>query len=203
MTDRKSGGEPQDEERKGAVPHPELERLCADARPLALRMAMRLVPPAHAEDIVQGVLMQLSKQWSAGPDGFSPPRSLNGAISDVLWKHVADFMEQRAARDARDTAYEAEQASITPTCMDPAMALEQSEIDQALGFAYHALPTKKRDAHIMVREEEMTYDAVGKAMGVNERTARRWVQEAQDFLADQLKPFWYQGFGPGESDEGE
>ena len=198
MTDRESGGEEQHEDGMAAVPNPEVERLCERARPLALEMAMRMVPREHAEDIVHEALMDLSKQWSRGPDGFNPPRSLRGAVYDAIRKAVADFMERRSAREARDTAYEAEQASVAPTWMHPDKALEEAEFDEALGFAYDGLPPKKREAHIMVREVELTYGAVGQAMGVNERTARRWVQEAEGFLAGQLKRFWYPGFGPKE-----
>jgi RNA polymerase sigma factor (sigma-70 family) len=195
MTDPTNGGEVPEQNEVASMLDAEISRLCAEARPLALKFAAKMVPAAHVEDVAHDAIMDLVHVWRNGPRGLDPPRALGALVYVAVESRAAMFHRSGSAAGERDAWFGSALASEPPAWMNPERSLEAADLDREVTRAYTAVEKGKRDVHIMVREDGMSIVEVAQVLDVNEKTVRRWLHEVESVLLEQLKNHLSPGFG--------
>lgn len=159
-------------------------RLLTDISHLAHRFARRLAGPEAAEDLAQDVVLDCLVRIRSGR--WHVQRSLEAFISAAVWRNHADALRRSGHRRARDAQHLQERAESRSSWMDPALALEERELEAARERALMTLPRACRQVYAIVREEEVSYDAVATRLGISRATVCSHVAMAQRRLRAEL-----------------
>lgn len=157
----------------GAVTYAELDRTLRQMRRQCVRWAEGIVPGRVAEDVAQEALLALAKR----PDiaAADAPRWLRETV-----RRIALDTWRRMRREVPVAEVPHEAADV-----DPETTLASAEVSQALRDAVARMPESRRA--LVILAEDVPASEVGRRLGIPERTARHWVEQARGELRETLE----------------
>jgi RNA polymerase sigma-70 factor (ECF subfamily) len=165
-----------------------------DADPLTVRFLAlegRLAGTAYfvlgrREDARDAVQEAFVRCWRAR-DAARGARDLDAWIFSVLLNAAKDQRRRRRVRAAQPLPTE---DAMAPTVRepDPGAALERRDELARVRGAIHALPEPEREVFLLRQNGELTFEAIGQALGVPVGTAKTRMRAALRRLREAVDP---------------
>ena len=140
-----------------------------------------------ADDIAQIVVVKYLAAARRDPGLCDPTRSIEGWVITATQHSVTDRQRRLVVRGLSEQESEIEARYNDPdTHASPAMwsnpdqALEMNEAYEYGQQCIAELPKRQRQIFLMVREHEMSYDAVATALGISEKTVGNALAQATE-----------------------
>lgn len=150
--------------------------LSAHVPALRRYIAKRASPP-DVDDLVQDVLVRMHVRGQADPIAN---------VEGYLFQVAASVLTDRARRDIvrhRGAHHELTEALHPVDELTPERVLRGREDVDRLAAALEEMPILTRDAFVLHRFEEMSYDAIGEHLGISTSAVGRHIMKAIRFLA--------------------
>ncbi len=150
--------------------------------PALRRYFRKRLGPAEADDLVQEVFLRL--QARAGVQAVdNVERYLFRIANNVLIsRHRYDNAQVRRLDEAVEAAFE------RADDISPERVLIGRQTLSQLAVVVHQLPPRTREAFVLHRFEEMTYEAVARRMGISLSVVERHIQRAMGHINAQMGP---------------
>jgi len=145
--------------------------------PALRRYIAKRAQPADVEDLVQDVLMRMHVRGQTDPIAN---------VEGYLFQVAASVLTDRARRDAvrhRGAHHELTEAFHPVDELTPERVLRGRQDVDRLANALEEMPEMTRDAFVLHRFEEMSYDAIGVHLGISTSAVGRHIMKAVRFLA--------------------
>jgi len=145
--------------------------------PALRRYIAKRASPADVDDLVQDVLMRMHVRGQADPIGN---------VEGYLFQVASSVLTDRARRDAvrnRSAHHELTEALHPTDELTPERVLRGREDVDRLCAALEEMPAQTRDAFVLHRFEEMSYEAIADHLGVSTSAIGRHIMKAIRFLA--------------------
>jgi len=139
------------------------------------------VPVDETEDLTQEVFARMLDH--ADIDGIKN-------IEGYLFRVAANVVAEKGRRDlVRRTVMHVEltEADHPVEVNSPERILQQQDLLKAMMQMIHDLPPRTQEAFVLHRFEEMTYEAVSRAMGVSVSAVEKHIMRAISHLTAQMK----------------
>lgn len=135
-----------------------------------------------AEEIVLDVF---TKIWE-GRAALSDIRNFEAFLFRVAQNKGIDFLRQlQRNRRLQGEVFEMMQDLRNETAD---YRIQEKEARMRLGSILSLLPAKRREAFILSREEDLSYDEIAEKMSISRLTVRNHVSAALKFIRDHIDP---------------
>jgi RNA polymerase sigma-70 factor (ECF subfamily) len=145
--------------------------------PALRRYIAKRASPSDVDDLVQDVLVRMHVRGQADPIAN---------VEGYLFQVAASVLTDRARRDIvrhRGAHHELTEALHPVDELTPERVLRGREDVDRLAAALEEMPILTRDAFVLHRFEEMSYDAIGEHLGISTSAVGRHIMKAIRFLA--------------------
>lgn len=155
-----------------------------------------LPDPAEAEDLTQGVFIQL---WKAS--GRYQPTARFSTFLFTLARNLTLNEIRRRARhpaDSMDAPHpEFEDHPLRqipgPRTDEPTEEATRSELEALIETALRELPEKQRTAIVLCREGELSYEEIADLLGTSLQATKSLIHRGREVLKARLKPYLRSG----------
>lgn len=146
--------------------------------------ALRLVGTDDlAADVVQDVFIRI---WETR-ESVQVDSSFRAYLFRAVRNTALNATARDAARQRRELEAEAENPLATES---PSDLLEQAEFEQAVYDAVDALPARRREIFMLVRNSNLTYAEVADTLGISVSAVKTQMRRAMAALSVRLFPFF-------------
>lgn len=151
--------------------------------PLLISHGYRLLGDRDlAQDVVQDVFMVL---WQRKAE-----LELTGSLSSYLYTAIRNRIFTKMTHEKVVARY----ADSILSHMDSAFTVSDElfmakELQKLIEDEIAALPDKMRQVFVLYRMEELSYDQIGKRLGISDKTAKQQVYNATKILRSKLRMF--------------
>lgn len=145
--------------------------------PALRRYIAKRANPVDVDDLVQDVLVRMHVRGQADPIAN---------VEGYLFQVAASVLTDRARRDTvrhRGAHHELTEALHPVDDLTPERVLRGREDVDRLANALEEMPELTRDVFVLHRFEEMSYDAIGRHLGISTSAVGRNIMKAIRFLA--------------------
>lgn len=145
--------------------------------PALRRYIAKRANPVDVDDLVQDVLVRMHVRGQADPIAN---------VEGYLFQVAASVLTDRARRDTvrhRSAHHELTEAFHPVDELTPERVLRGREDVDRLANALEEMPDLTRDAFVLHRFEDMSYDAIGSHLGISTSAVGRHIMKAIRFLA--------------------
>jgi RNA polymerase sigma-70 factor (ECF subfamily) len=153
----------------------------------------------EAEDIAQNVFLQVYKNASRYEPRakfstwlFTIARNLGLNELRRRARHPADSMDAYAEGNDEHAATQFEDRSI----LSPTTEVLQHELEEKLEEALKELPESQRTALLLCREEDLSYEDIGKILGCSLSATKSLIHRGRETLKQKLRPYLKSNQGP-------
>lgn len=155
--------------------------------PRLCRFAERFLPADDAEDAVQTALTRIWSNWEViSLDGPQVPFFFRSVRNEIVSARRGLRAEQRGLGEY---LYEWTRRSRRRDAADA--RLEQAELAAVIDAAVAGLPERCREAWLLVRENDLSYERAAEAMDISMSTAKKHMTFAQNALREALTDAGY------------
>jgi RNA polymerase sigma-70 factor (ECF subfamily) len=145
--------------------------------PALRRYIAKRAAPGDVDDLVQDVLVRMHVRGQTDPIAN---------VEGYLFQVAASVLTDRARRDSvrhRSAHFELTEPFHPVEELTPERVLRGREDVDRLATALEEMPELTRDAFVLHRFEEMSYDAIGEHLGISTSAVGRHLMKAVRFLA--------------------
>lgn len=136
---------------------------------------------AEAEEAVQDALLKVWKARGAGEEPEIVPLLFTAVKTSAIDRARSRSRREKRERKAGELLYEEREPMFEDR-------LEQEERRQAVEAAMNRLPEEQREVLVMKLWSDMTFDSIGRALGISPNTAASRYRYALDSLRGILAP---------------
>jgi len=162
-----------------------------------MNLVYRTLPDAaEAEDLAQNVFVQVYKsarryQPTAKFSTWLFTIARNLCLNEIRrrTRHPAESIDQPSMPDLADTARQV--ADVRHT--SPGDALLEHELHAKIEEAIRALPENQRFALLLCRQEELSYEEIGRVIGCSLSATKSLIHRARETLKERLRPYLRHG----------
>jgi DNA-directed RNA polymerase specialized sigma24 family protein len=105
----------------------------------------------------------------------------------MVERRAIDFLRGRQRRERRERGHTRELVESTRSWMSPDLGYEEAELRVLQDRVLRRIPSMCRRAYLMVRDAEMSYDAVAANLGVSRSAVTSYVVRAQRRFRQELE----------------
>jgi RNA polymerase sigma-70 factor (ECF subfamily) len=164
------------------VPRPTEEQArLTDVMPAVRRYFVRRAGATEADDLTQEVYARLA--------GLAPDTEIEHA-SAYVFQVAAHVFADKLRRDRRrhDAHHVPLEEELHPVeVSSPESVLLQRDMLRAVAGVIEELPPRVRDAFVLHRFEEMTYDAIARLLGCSVSSVEKYIARASKHVAARMK----------------
>ena len=161
-------------------------------QPVANLMGRMLGDPVEAEDLAQGVFVQVFRSAHRYRDSarfstwlYTIARNLCLNELRRRSRHPAESLDATRADDASQALHPVADARE----LAPPDHLLQRELEQKVQEALEALPPNQRLAVLLCREEDVSYEEIARIVGCSLSAAKSLIFRGRETLKQRLKPY--------------
>lgn len=161
-----------------------LDTLMLTYQSVLFTYALRLVGTDDlAADVVQDVFIRI---WETRES-----LQVDSSFRAYLFRAVRNTALNATARDAARQRRELEAEAENPVAPEsPSDLFEHAEFEQAVHDAVDALPAKRREIFMLVRNSDLTYAEVADTLGISVSAVKTQMRRAMAALSVRLFPFF-------------
>ncbi len=134
-----------------------------------------------AEDLTQIVFVKICRAASR----YRP----NAKFSTFLFHVARRVLINEFRRQSRKPLENVDPCDLTGHSV-PDSALPLLEIEEALEMALEKLPENQRTAILLLKQQELSYEEIARAMEAPVTSVKTWIHRARQTLKDQLRDFY-------------
>jgi RNA polymerase sigma-70 factor (ECF subfamily) len=146
----------------------------------------------EAEDLAQNVFVQVYKSASRYQVSskfstwlFTIARNLSLNEIRRRTRHPADSMDEPHAEQDDQPRHQFEDTKI----VSPPHSVLQQELEQKIEQALSELPENQRTAILLCRQDELSYEEIGKVLGCSLSATKSLIHRGREALKLKLKPY--------------
>lgn len=147
------------------------------------QVAYRLLrDPLEAEDALQEVFLKVYDNAHR----FEPKATVSAWLHRITANHCLNLLRQRHPQESLDK----EDAPLVPDAgATPLQALEEQDLSRRLEQLLEALPENQRRALILKRFAGLSYQEIGKELGLSPQAVDGLLKRARQFLKKALQDY--------------
>lgn len=151
-------------------------------------VAKMLGHPGESEDIAQQVFLRV---WKSAPR-YQPTAQFNTWLFTITRNLVYNETRRRQRRPTvslEEREHETHKVAEDVQGASPDDEALQSEFEEAVDRAIHALPKRQRMVVILRRHQEMPYAEIGRIISASEPAVKSLLFRAREHLRSSLRPY--------------
>ena len=147
---------------------------------LARQCARRLLilEEDEVEDIAQDIVLQCLASFRSGK-GVVITSGIACFVRTMVLRQVIDAFRASMRRENRSAEYARELTERTHVWMSPELGVEEAEFETFLDRTIASLPPICRRVYVMIREDDASYETVGRTLGISRHTVHAHLKAAQ------------------------
>ena len=132
----------------------------------------------EVEDIAQDIVLQCLASLRSGK-GVVITSGIACFVRTMVLRQVIDAFRASMRRENRSAEYARELTERTHVWMSPELGVEEAEFETFLDRTIASLPPICRRVYLMIREDDASYETVGRTLGISRHTVHAHLKAAQ------------------------
>ncbi len=169
-----------------AVSDGDSDRFLIDVVERGMAYATQLVDFDAARDITHELAIEIWQRRQREPGFLDDTTERERFIRAAIRHDVIDLARARKRAEARNAAHAMEVDGAMREWMQPEAVEDARELEGVIARVLSAMAPRRREVFLRVRDDGLSYEAVGREMGLSVKTVQAHVVRAQAQLREAL-----------------